>query len=201
MVADENIQTPQQPGLATRGFFSTPNGRLVMIVGAIALLAIILGVAAAVVLKVLLPQPQEIEIRVPQQEGSSPATQAAGEGQAPAAPAPAVPYDEVFRFRDIFDPLIKPVEEAEVEPSPSETTTDTGDVTEYAANTLYLISISTTGDTPSAVMVWDRQQYTLEEGDTIQDSPWRLLEIRTTSVVMLYGDQQVVLSVGQGIQK
>jgi hypothetical protein len=198
-VADENIQTPQQPGQAKTGFFSTPNGRLVMIVGALALLAIVLGVAAAVVMKVVLPQPVD-EIRVPQQQQSKPATQTAS-GEQPSGPAPAVSYDEVFRFRDIFDPLIKPAEETSAEPTPSETTTDTGDATEYAANTLYLISISTTGDTPSAVMVWDRQQYTLQEGDAIPDSPWQVLDIRTTSVVMLYGDQQVVLSVGQGIQK
>jgi hypothetical protein len=111
-----------------------------------------------------------------------------------------VSYDEVFRFRDIFDPLIKPADETTTEPPPSETTTDTGDATDYAADTLYLVSI-TTGAPPTAVMVWDRQQYTLQEGDAIPDSPWRLLDIRTTSVVMLYGDQQVVLSVGQGIQK
>ncbi|MBC7267001.1 MAG: hypothetical protein H5T75_08550 [Coriobacteriia bacterium] len=199
-MADENIQTPQQPEQAKGGFFSTSTGKLVMVVAALAVLAIVAGVAVAFVLKVVLPQPQEIEIRVPQQQqGSKPATPTAGEQ--PASPAPAVSYDEVFRFRDIFDPLIKPVEETSAEPTPSETTTDTGDVTDYAADTLYLISISTTGDTPSAVMVWDRQQYTLQEGDAIPDSPWRLLEIRTTSVVMLYGDQQVVLSVGQGIQK
>lgn len=199
-MADENIQT-QQPAQAKSGFFSTPNGKVVMVVGALAVLAIVAGIAVAVVVKVVLPQPQDIEIRVPQQQqGSKPATQAAG-GEQAAQPAPAVSYDEVFRFRDIFDPLIKPVEETSAEPTPSETTTSTGDLTEYAANTLYLVSISTTGDTPSAVMVWDRQQYTLQEGDTIPDSPWQVLDIRTTSVVMLYGDQQVILSVGQGIQK
>lgn len=200
-MAEETMQMPQEQQSAKPGFLSTPAGKAAMIVGALAVLAIIAGVAVAVVLRFVLPQVTDVEIRVPQQQGSKPATSTSGEGLGAAQPAPAVSYEEVFRFRDIFDPLIKPAEEASEEPAPSETTTDAADTTEYAPNTLYLLSISTAGEAPTAVMVWDQQQYTLAEGDTIPDSPWRVLDIRTTSVVMLYGDQQVVLSVGQGIQK
>ncbi|MCX8007472.1 MAG: hypothetical protein N3B11_05080 [Coriobacteriia bacterium] len=199
-MADESIQNPQ-PAAAKPSFFATSTGKLVMVVAALAVLAVVVGVAAAVVLKFVLPQPQDIEIRVPEQrQPSATTTQTAG-GEKAEGPAPAVSYDQVFRFRDIFDPLIKPAEETTAEPAPSETATDTGDATQYSPNTLYLISISSDAGTPSAVMVWDQQQYTLEEGDSIPNSPWRLLDIRTSSVVMLYGDQQVVLGIGQGIQK
>ncbi len=200
-MADQPMDTPQEQQAARQGFFATPAGKTAMIVGALAVLAIIAGVAVAVVLRFVLPQAPEVEIRVPQQQASKPTTQTAGEKEGPTQPAPAVSYDQIFRFRDIFDPLIKPAEETSEEPAPTETTTDTADATEYAPNTLYLLSVSTTGDAPTALMVWDQQQYTLSEGDVIPDSPWRVLDIRSTSVVMLYGDQQVVLSVGQGIQK
>ena len=50
-------------------------------------------------------------------------------------------------------------------------------------------------------MVWDKTEYTLSEGESIPSSPWKVLEIRTDDVVMLFGDQQVVLSIGQGINK
>lgn len=200
-MAEETTQMApeQQPGKP--GFFSTPAGKAAMIVGALAVLAIVAGVAVAVVLKFVLPQAPDLEIRVPEQQASKPATEGVGSAEGAAGPAPEVSYEEVFRFRDIFDPLIKPAEETSEEPVPSETSTETAGAAEYSPNTLYLLSISTAGDAPTAEMVWDQQQYTLWEGDTIPDSPWRVLDIRSTSVVMLYGDQQVVLSVGQGIQK
>lgn len=200
-MAEEIVQNPEQPEQGKAGFFSTPAGKAVMIVGALGVLAVIAGVAVAVVLRFVLPQVADVEIRVPEQQASKPATQAAGGKEGPAQPAPAVSYDQVFRFRDIFDPLIKPSEETSEEPAPTETTTDTVDATEYAPNTLYFINIAQDSERLYAVLVWNGTVYTLPEGGVIPDSPWKVLDIRTSSVIMLYGDQQVVIALGQGVQK
>lgn len=200
-MAEELMQTSQQPEQGKAGFFSTPTGKAVMIVGALGVLAVIAGVAVAVVLRFVLPQAADVEIRVPQQQASKPSTPTAGGQESPAQPAPAVSYDQVFRFRDIFDPLIKPAEETSEEPAPSEPTSDVADVTDYAPNTLYFVNIAQDSERLYAVLVWNGQMYTLAEGESIPNSPWRVLEIRTSSVVMLYGDQRVVIGLGQGVQK
>ncbi len=101
--------------------------------------------------------------------------------------------------RDIFDPLAARLA-AETATTANDTTT-TVDTSEYAADTLYLLNILTDGTTQWALMVWDQKEIQLAEGDVISGTPWKVLDIRTDDVVMLYGDQQVVLSVGQGITK
>lgn len=182
-------------------FFSTPLGKVVMILGAVSVLAIIAAIVIFVVMFVLFPATPEVEIRVPQgQQPAAGGTEASGTPVA-AQPAARVTNDEVFTFRDIFKPLLTALDEGEGTPSPSEDSTSTTDTTEYAANTLYLLSVSTIGDAPEARMVWDQEEYTLSEGESIPNSPWEVLEIRDDSVVMLFGDQQVILTVGQGIQK
>lgn len=196
--------TPAVPESAPKkqGFFSTPVGRIVMIVGALGALAVIAGIVIAVVMFVLFPKNADLEVRVPegQRQPAAAGTEATS-GAAPTQAAAVVSNDEVFTFRDIFEPLITAKDAATQEPAPSEDSTTAPDTTEYAANTLYLVSVTTTGDQPEARMVWDQQEYTLSEGDLIPNSPWKLLQIRDDSVVMLFGDQQVILTVGQGIQK
>ncbi len=64
-------------------------------------------------------------------------------------------------------------------------------------------SVSTVDGEPVAELVWNGQTYTLSEGESIPNSPWKVLSIDTTNgtVVMLYGDSRVTLTVGQGISK
>ncbi|MEN6430787.1 MAG: hypothetical protein ABFC80_08140, partial [Coriobacteriales bacterium] len=170
-----------------------------MIIGGLQVLAVVVGLLAAFVIPVLFPSAPETEVRAPAPKPASSAQQATTTAEA-AQPAPEVPLDEVFTFRDIFDPLIKPLEESAT-PTASPDSTSAPDVSEYAADTLYLLSISTVGGSPTALMMWDQKSYTLSEGDSIPGTPWKVLSIGDDSVVMLYGDQQVVLTVGQGIQK
>ncbi len=51
------------------------------------------------------------------------------------------------------------------------------------------------------VFVWNGVTYTEGAGGTIDSSPWKVLEVNSDSVVMLYGDTQVTLTVGQGVSK
>ncbi len=176
------------------------NKGLFIVLGALAALALIGVVVAVLVLSVFRSAVNEVEVRVPegqpvQQGGSVVATS----GVETALPAGAVSNDEVFTFRDIFAPLVGAVTPVT---SPTEAeVTDPVTPGEYSAGTLYLVSIGTEDGADYASMIWDGKTYKLNEGEAIPGTPWKVLEIRTSDVVMLYGDQQVVLSVGQGISK
>ncbi len=198
------VSETSQPIAATTAETAAPKKRntgLVIALGALAVLVVVGAVAAVLVLFVFQSSSDSgVEVRVPegqttqQQGGSTPASDTVEA----ASPASAVTNSEVFTFRDIFEPLAGAVAP---DVTPTEDTTDTVDTTEYAADTLYLIAIGTEGDVPYASLVWNSQTFTLNEGDSIPNTPWKVLDIRTSDVVMLYGDQQVVLSVGQGISK
>lgn len=192
---------PASASPARPKFFSTPIGKVAMILGALGILALIAAAVVFVVVVVVFPSDPGVEVRVPEQQQQPVAgSEDASSTSAASQPSSPVANDEVFTFRDIFEPLIT-AEDASSTPEASPDSTSAPDATEYAADTLYLVSVTTTGDEPEANMVWDQQEYTLSEGDAIPDSPWKLLEIRDDSVVMLFGDQQVILTVGQGIQK
>ncbi len=204
--------TPQAPEAATvapveappkQGFFATSKGRLVVIVGALAALAVIAGVAVALVFFVFGDSEPEVEVRVTGSTESTATTGGEPTAEAAATPAPEVPNSEVFTFRDIFEPLLKPIPEASgdstVTPGTSVPTTDTANT--YTPGTLFLQNIVSENGELLAVLIYDGTTYTLGEGERVGDSPWQVLEVRADSVVMLYGDTQVVLTVGQGVTK
>jgi type IV pilus biogenesis protein PilP len=117
---------------------------------------------------------------------------------------PEVALTEVFTFRDIFEPLIKPVEStsgsSESSPTPPGTTTnDNG--SGASANSILLQDITVSNGEPTAVVVWEGKTYDVQEGDQVDSSPWKVLSIESSSVVMLFGDTQVTLSVGQQLSK
>jgi hypothetical protein len=190
------IPTVAEPQAVEAVAEAKPTSRkgLFIAIGALVLLAVVAGIAALLVLFVFNTVKTEVEVRVtpPKQSTGSPTA----EVPAASGPARAVANDEVFTFRDIFKPLAGPA----ATDTSSETSSGV-DTSEYASGTLYLINILTDGSTSSAVMIWNQTEYTLSAGDVIPNTPWKVLEVRTTDVVMLYGDQQVVLSVGQGISK
>lgn len=192
---------PQGDGSVAAG---KPGGNktLFIVIGAIALLAVVVGIAAAVVVFVIGGAADEVTITT----GISPKPSTGASATTTAAPvasgpAEAVANEEVFTFRDIFDPLAGALPSTTTSTTTPGTTDTPVDTTEYAADTLYLLAIQVEGDVSKAQMVWNQQELLLAEGDVISGTPWKVLEIRTSDVVMLYGDQQVVLSVGQGISK
>jgi len=113
---------------------------------------------------------------------------------------PAVPLDDVFTFRDIFVPTIK-------EPSTSTPTTN-GDgsstdtsTPDTTGNTIFIQSTSVEDGVEVATVLYNGQSYTVSEGERVGSSPWQVLSIDGETVVMLFGDSQVTLTVGQGITK
>jgi len=198
--APETTDVPEKK----QGFFSTPGGRLVGIVGALALLAIIGGVVAAVILGSLFSDAIDdavVEVtetgQTEDDSGDSTMTVEA------AAPAAEVRNSEVFTFRDIFDPLLEPLPTTSTS-TDSTTTTDPGDtdtVTPDTPDVLYLDGVVTEDGIMKAELRYNGTTYTLAPGEGIPDTPWEVLRVSSTSVTMLYGDIQVTLAVGQGITK
>jgi type IV pilus biogenesis protein PilP len=115
---------------------------------------------------------------------------------------PEVALTEVFTFRDIFEPLIKPVASTGSSSESSPTPPGSNDSGSGASeNSILLQDITVSNGQPTAVVVWEGETYEVQEGDQVDSSPWKVLSIESSSVVMLFGDTQVTLSVGQELSK
>ncbi|MHB1016471.1 MAG: hypothetical protein ACYC2X_01080 [Coriobacteriia bacterium] len=201
-----NVTTAEgvAPGATKQGFFSTPQGRIVAIVGGLLVLGIVAGVAAAIILNIVNSGDTAGEL-VP---STPPAASAETTASAPdattveaAGPAAEVRNSEVFTFRNIFEPLIKPLPEPAV-PTPGTGTPSTTDTeTPYAQGVLYLERVVSEDGVSKAVLRYNGQTYTLAAGEGLPGTPWEVFSVSSTSVTMLYGDVRVTLAVGQGITK
>ncbi|MDZ4063334.1 MAG: hypothetical protein U1E22_01590 [Coriobacteriia bacterium] len=186
------------------GLLSTSTGKMIVIGGAVLGFLVVAGLVAwAVFMFVLQPSsaPDTAGIKDAKAAGSQETTA----GAAAIVEPGGVPLSDLFTFRDIFEPLIVTPNASELETttgSPTATTTtDPVDAPDTSSQTLYLQDIISDNGVAKAVLVFEGQEYTLAEGESIPDSPWEVLAIGTTSVTMLYGDVQVTISIGQGVTK
>lgn len=193
--ADEMTQAMDAPA-EKKSFLSTGAGKAVAVVAALGVLAVIAGVVIALVMFVFAKSAIEsVDITVtPDQSAVSSEPTETVES---AMPAEAVANAEVFTFRDIFEPLLVAV----VETTPSSSTTDTDTANTTTTGTLYLTNIVVQDGDYMAVLSLDDVTYTLGDGERVGDTPWQVVTVREDSVVMLFGDTQVVLTIGQGITK
>lgn len=200
VVAPEDPQLP--PSGKKPGFLSTTRGKVVVILGAIFALMAVLGLAAVAFFVLFVGDKvddvaQQISTAVTTSTvPAATATPAAQATTGQAEPPETVPLGEVFTFRDIFDPLLK--EESE---GGSDGGGGSSAQPDLEQNTLYLQEIRSADGQPVAVLVYNGKTYELSEGERVEDTPWQVLSIESDRVVMLYGDSQVVLRVGQGVTK
>ena len=117
----------------------------------------------------------------------------------PTSP-PEQPLDETFTFRNIFAPTVKPPAPPKAQSTGSSSSTTSG-TTNAPADTLVLKSITSESGVYVATFEWNGKEYECVEGDQVDDSPWKVVTIYSDSVVMLYGDSQVTLTVGAGLQR
>ena len=219
------FEAEPEPKRGLAGYAATKSGRLVL--GGIGLLLVLAAIGAILFLFVLQPnEPDSVEALVPPAGAvSAPATDAEASEEESATLHRAKPLSSTFVFRDIFEPTTKPST-----PSSSSQGTGTanggtsadgssnggtssdgtggtnggdgdGDAVDVPADTLLLQSVSTADGEPVATFVWNGQTYTAGEGDQLGETPWQVLDISGNTVVMLYGDTRVTLTVGQGISK
>jgi len=203
-----NSPDPQQPAVPVAverpaGFLASTTGKLVL--GGIALV-VVLVVIGAIAWAFLFNTPSS----APTGQGSS-STPQPGVSATKAAPtsqtAPIVepqeqPLESTFVFRNVFAPTLKaPTPASDIASALASTTSSSEEKVDVPKNTLYLSSIQTVDGKKTATFTWNGETYTLSEGETIKNTPWKVVEIGDSSVVMLYGDSQVTLATGQGLTK
>lgn len=214
-VADETTPIEQTPPSEVREVLAMPptprpsltsskRGKVVVVGGLFALI-VVLAAALFFLFGQVSPSPSGNGIATGPSSAAAqtvqPSTTATTTAAAADAPA-QVPLTEVFTFRDIFEPLIKPVSTStntDSNPTTSSAGNDNG--SGASANSILLQDVTVEDGVPTAVVVWEGETYHVQEGDQIDGSPWQVLDIQDSSVVMLYGDTQVVLSVGQQVSK
>lgn len=200
-----SAETPIPDEGQKQGFLSTTGGKAVAIIGAVVAFLVIAGIVAFVVFTFFIAGAvNDAADQLANETNSSSTTSGSGSAETSSAIAPTEPgevsLNSIFTFRDIFDPLIKPVTE-ETSSTADGTTGDgtTGDGTSLAANTLYLQDVVVENGVSKAVLLYNNATYTLGAGESIPDTPWQVLSVYSGSVTMLYGDSQVTLVVGQGV--
>lgn len=203
-------QVPEPPAEKQPGFFSTRNGKIV--IGAVGLFLVLLiagGAVAYFLINGMLNQAANQGAVVVKKSatasGSATGTASATATAAPIVNPPEKPLSSTFTFRNIFAPSVSPVYPASASSSTtstsgSSTTTSTTSIP-TEKDTLFLMSISTVNGEKQATFAWNGVLYTVGEGDQVDDSPWKVVSIGSNSAVMLFGDTQVTLTVGQGQSK
>lgn len=195
-VPPEGGPAPQSGG----GFLSSTVGKVLVIGGAIALLLLIAGVALAIVLGSSLLSgltgggTGPVSTATPAPVTSSVPTSGSTVSTGAILPVPDIENRDVFSPRDPFEPIDAPKLAVQ-------TVSGTGGTSSANDKTLVLNDITTENGVKKAVITYSGTSYTLGEGDSVPNSPWKVFKIYTSSVVMLYGDDRVTLTVGQGITK
>lgn len=209
-------QDPSQEKKGLGAFASSKRGKMVL--GGVGVFALLAIAGALVFTFALQPaEPTTEEAMVPP-AGSMPANQGAVvpvSSEATATPPETKPLSSTFAFRDVFVPTTNPATMPESSSGTSDTSGTTADTdgtsgdgdgdgssdSDVPDDTLLLKSITTVDGEPVATFVWNGQTYEAGEGDTLGDTPWKVVSISGDTVVMMYGDSQVSLTVGQGVSK
>jgi len=180
---------------AKGGFLGTTTGKLV--IGGVALLLVLGAIGAAVAYFFMSGAVDgSVQVTTPPQSTSS------ASGSITSTETPVNPAERslasTFTFRNVFAPSVKATFETTATTASSATS---GTVPNVPRNTLLLQDIVSQDGKPVAVFVWNGETYSVNEGERVGDSPWKVVQINSDSVLMLYGDSQVTLSVGQGVSK
>ncbi|MDO8964718.1 MAG: hypothetical protein Q7W30_09540 [Coriobacteriia bacterium] len=198
-VAGEGSSPPAATG-GIRGFFKTTLGRVLLIGCGLATILTIVGVVVVLVLGATLFGSLSDSLTggaVVSDPGAAapgasvPASGAPGATVSTVPPLPPTDNEEVFTFRDPFKPVAAP---KKVVPA------TTGSSSAHD-NILTLTDIVTVSGARRAVLMYNGTTYTLGPGEAVPGTPWEVYQVNASNVVMLYGDDRVTLSVGQGISK
>ena len=223
MEESANPTSAANPGVSggpsdVAGYLATTTGKLV--IGGV-LLLVVLGVLAGMFFT-FFGSGQGGTSPSGSVKGAKSGASATATAQAPVEPT-RVPLNDSFTYRpNIFAPTVSlpasltaatsaavasatPVAGTTGGATPVAGTTggvvSTVVVPKVPANTLFLESIASVGGAKQATLVWNGKLYLVGAGDVVGDTPWKVLSISGTSVVMLFGDDRVTISVGQGLTK
>lgn len=180
-------EQPAKPS-GLKGFLSTTLGKVLVIFLAVSTLLTVLAVVAVIVLGGI-GVSMLGDLVTEQTPGSVPASGTSAPAAQPTdtvKPVATVALSEVFVPRDPFMRVVMPA-----------SALTTGETTDE--NTLTLMDIIEDNGVRKAVLQLGANSYTLAAGEVISGTPWQVVSVDTASVIMLYGDSQISLSLGQGI--
>lgn len=214
---DEPLLDESESAGRKKGFLSTRSGKMALIAG---LIGVLLVVAASCSVAVYIAWGKfqsgvegavdDVVITPPAPPGSNTGT-GTTTATAPPASQPATPKPEplpitnsdVFTLRDPFKALIVPESESSETSGSTDTSgsADSSETIDAGEGVLMLQDIITEDGERKAVLVYETTQYTLGAGEEVPDTPWEVLTVGSNSVTMLYGDTQITLTPGQGMQQ
>lgn len=187
----------------------TTVGKVVIIAVPLVIVAIIFLVVFMVVLS---GGPESTTSQVPSTStasSSSSATKESTPAQAGEQEQKEPEYSEnldVFQPRDPFESAIKETTPTATSSASSTSTTSTSTTTTSSSSTptTKLLALESTYE-QSGVMYakvkYDINSYEVKAGDQIDSSPYKVLRVDSSSVTLLYGDDQLTLNVGQEVYK
>lgn len=192
-VVDPSLPAESGGKTGFAGFISTTLGKLV--IGGV-LVLVLAGILGAIAVFYLFSQADSLV-----NEAISPAPgsiQTSSVAEVAPAEREAPRLEDTFTFRNIFAPTVKP--------SVPESDTASGDGTgtpgaSVPQDTLFLESVSVIDGDTVATLTWNGTTFVVGEGEDLEGTPWRVLDINGASVTMLYGDTSVTLTVGQALGK
>jgi hypothetical protein len=85
--------------------------------------------------------------------------------------------------------------------NPTSQATEASSTIKPGINVLYLAEITSTGGANHAIVYWNNVRYDVTEGKRIDESPWKLISLGSSSGTFLYGDVRVTLRVGEQLGK
>lgn len=170
---------------ASKGF---ARNSLVLIVGGVLLFFVVAGAATFFVLDFLETRAQQaadgVDVVAEQPEATAPAP-----GLEEIVEPAAIPSSELFTFRDIFKPVIRPTFAA----TPGAPANGAAE-----SDVLYLINIIVEDGVSKAVVLLNGATHTLAAGESIPGTPWMVRSIGDGSAVVAFGDAPITLSIGHG---
>lgn len=188
-------QSPVKPKSGALAFFSTATGRIVLAAIGLIVIIIVVGAIAFFFLSNG-TEPQQ----APQVSGGGGATSTTTtQAVVPTSP-PETPLDETFTFRNIFAPSVSMPSSDTASSTDGSGSSETPGTGSGARDTLVLISITSDSGEDFATFTWNGQEYDAKEGEQVDSSPWEVITIDSDSVLMLYGDTKITLTVGQGFR-
>lgn len=194
-ITGEQSTTPSPSSAGgPKGFLATSTGKLVAIVVGLVVLGGLLAIVAVIVLGVLNGGADvQADQLIPVASNPSTSTPASGDDTRPLAPVPDVDNSEVFTPRDPFEPVMLPA--SATTPTTSSTASGTAD-----PNTLTLNQIVEENGVRKGVFAVGADSYTAGAGERLGSTPWLVVSVAQYSTTMMFGDTQVGLTIGEGVQ-
>jgi len=190
------VEDPKPPS-----FFATSTGKIVIAVVAVFMLLIVAGIALFLFFL----------------RGTGPAVEPTGNVPVAVSPDPSAsetaavepaekPLSSTFVFRNIFAPSVKapapPKEDTSSDGTDGDTNGTTSGGTTAGSNELMLMSIQTVDGEQTATISWNGETYVVSEGDVIAGTPWKVVDIGSDSISVIYGDSSPIeLTVGSSVTK